>query len=82
MPIRLSTDASEYGVGAVIAYVLPNGTKKPIAYASRILSEAEKKYSQIEKKGLSIIFGITKFNQYLYCRRLTLVTSTHNFLSF
>lgn len=73
-PVRLITDASSYGIGCVITHILPGSVEKPIAYASRTLSIAEQKYSQIEKEGLAIIFGLCKFNQYLYGRKFTLVT--------
>lgn len=72
--LRLTTDASPYGIGCLISHILPNKVEKPIAYASRTLSAAEKGYSQIEREGLSIIFGLCKFNQYLYNRDFTLVT--------
>ena len=50
LPVELSVDASPYGLGAVIMHVYPNGTRRPIAYASRTLNEHEKRYGQIDKE--------------------------------
>ena len=38
---------------------------KPIAFASCSLTPAEKKYSQLDKEGLAIVFGVKLFHQYL-----------------
>ena len=42
------------------------GEEKPVAYASRTLTKAERKYSQLEKEGLTLLFGVKKFHVYLF----------------
>lgn len=74
LPLVLACDSSAYGIGAVIQHELPSGEKRPIAYASRTLNPAERNYSQIEKEGLSVIFGVKKFHQYLWGRKFKIVT--------
>ena len=44
---------------------------QPIQYASRALTETEKRYSQIEKEMLSIVYGLTRFHIYTYGRKVT-----------
>ena len=74
LPVIVASDASSYGIGACILHKMPDGTKKPIAHASRTLLPAEKNYSQIEKESLGIIFAVTRFHRYLHGRRFRLQT--------
>ena len=74
LPVRVACDASPYILGAVLSHVMSDGSEKPVAFALRTVNRAERNYSQIDKEALALVWGIRKFNHYLYGRRFTLVT--------
>jgi hypothetical protein len=65
---ELHVDASPFGIAAVLVQVNPRDSddKRIIAFASRCLSDIEKKYSQCEKEALAIVWACERFHLYLY----------------
>ena len=58
----------------MLSHRMDDGSDKPIAFASRSLAPAEKKYAQLDKEGLAIVFGVKKFHHFLYGRHFTILS--------
>ncbi|KAF6210122.1 hypothetical protein GE061_015878 [Apolygus lucorum] len=72
-PFTLATDASGVAVGAILSQDTPEGSR-PVAYASRTLNPAERKYSTTERELLAVVWAVTHFQSYLLGRRFQLET--------
>ena len=69
--LAIQCDASESGLGAALLQ-----ERKPVAYASRALTDTETRWAQIEKELLAIVYAVEKYNQYTYGRHVN-VRSDH-----
>ncbi|XP_064475377.1 uncharacterized protein LOC135389242 [Ornithodoros turicata] len=78
-PFVMQTDASDYGLGAVLLQEHDGGLC-PVGFASRTLSPAEMNYSVTEKECLAVMFGLKKFDMYLDGTTFTIQTD-HQALS-
>lgn len=69
----LYTDASPVGLGGVLVQV-QQGISRVICYASRALTQVEKRYCQTEKEALAIVWACERLHHYLFGVRFTLMT--------
>lgn len=72
----LTTDASNYALGAILSQMRDGKDVGVIAYASRVLNKHEKNYATIEKEALAIVWATKNFRHYLYGAKF-IVRSDH-----
>ena len=64
-PLVLQNDASEYGLGTALIQ-----NNRPIAFASKTLTDVETRYVNIEREYLSVWLGLEKFHTYMYGKHI------------
>lgn len=77
----LSSDASSFGLGALVLQKQLDGKWKPVAYASRTMTSAETRYAQIEKEALGITWACERFRDFLMGKQFTVETDHKPLLS-
>ena len=70
---ELKVDASPVGLGAILLQ-RSGDSVRPVAYASRTLTDVERRYSQTEKEALAVVWACERFHIYLYGKLFTLYT--------
>ena len=73
LPFILYTDASDTGLGAVLAQKI-NKKDHVIAYASRSMNKTEQNYSITDQECLAVVWAIQHFHHYLVSQPFTIVT--------
>ena len=73
----IQTDASDVGLGAILAQHDGNGQERVIAYASYTLSPREQNYSTMEKEALAVVFAVKHFRFYLLGKRFSVITDNN-----
>ena len=83
-PVFIECDSSGVGIGAVLLQPDSDhvGSDKsdipcnlrPVAYASKSLTEAEHRYANIECELLAVLFSVEHFRHFVYARDVTIIT--------
>ena len=73
VPFILDTDASDYGIGAVLSQV-QDGEERVVAYGSQALSKQERRYCVTRRELLAVVHFVKYFRHYLVGKKFTLRT--------
>ncbi|WKX98818.1 hypothetical protein Q1695_014030 [Nippostrongylus brasiliensis] len=73
-PFIIYTDASQYGVGAVLCQEGDDGFLHPLYFASRSLTKAERNYHVTDAEALAVVFALRKFHFFVYGLDVTVRT--------
>ena len=70
----LETDASKFGLGAILSQYQEDQKLHPVAYASRSVSATEANYAITDLETLAVVWAVTHFRYYLYGHKVTIIT--------
>lgn len=73
-PFIVQCDASQFGVGGLLAQVDDDGNERPIAFMSHKLNKAQRNYTVTEQECLAVILAIKKFRSYIEGHEFKVIT--------
>ena len=73
---KVSTDASSYGLGGVLLQK-DRQDWRLVFYASRLLTDMEQKYAQVEKEALTVTWCCEKFSEFLIGLKIFTIETDH-----
>lgn len=79
LPFDVHTDASNYGVGAMLSQVV-DGVEHPVAFMSKSLTGPERNYSVTEREALAVLTALEHWRCYLENGRPFTVYTDHSAL--
>lgn len=74
LPIKIFTDASADGLGAMLTQKQIDGSEKPVAFLSRSLKNSERRYSSVELEFLAIIYALRTWKNFILGRHVDIYT--------
>ena len=73
-PFRLTTDASNVAVGAVLSQLGEDGKDHPKTFASKVLSKTERNWSVTEREAYAIVWAVNYFRSFPLGNRFKLLS--------
>lgn len=71
---NIETDASYFGLGAILSQEQEDQCFHPVSYASRALAPAEQNYGITDLETLAVVWAISHFRHYLYNQHVRVYT--------
>ena len=65
-PLLMVCDASDYGMGAMLAQMDDEGHERPIAFTSATFAGYARAYTTTEKEGLAVAWAAAQFRPYIH----------------
>jgi hypothetical protein len=72
--VELECDASNFGLGYILAQSADDGRMRAICFGSRALTPTEQNYAATERECLAVVEGVKKYHVYLHGNKFVVVT--------